>query len=134
MPVSLEHTNPPCKEGRGLDYKPVQDLRLVKQAAVTLYPSVYNPYSACSLDISNFLNGISSLSHSTVFLYFFALSIEEGFLISPCYIKMLHSIYQQIWKTQQQILDCKGQFSFQSQREEVPKNVQTPDYCAHFSC
>ena len=68
---------------------------------------------------------ISSLPHSTVFLYFFALSIEEGFLISPCYVKMLHSIYQQIWKTQQQTLDCKGQFSFQSQREEVPKNVQT---------
>ena len=28
---------------------------------------------------------ISSLSHSIVFLYFFALIIEEGFLISPCY-------------------------------------------------
>ena len=38
----------------------------------------------CSLRISNFLEEISSLSHS-VFLYFFALIIEEGFLISPCY-------------------------------------------------
>ena len=28
---------------------------------------------------------ISSLSHSIVFLYFFALISEEGFLISPCY-------------------------------------------------
>ena len=28
---------------------------------------------------------ISSCSHSIVFLYFFALSTEEGFLISPCY-------------------------------------------------
>ena len=28
---------------------------------------------------------ISSLSHSSVFLYFFALIIKEGFLISPCY-------------------------------------------------
>ena len=28
---------------------------------------------------------ISSLSHSIVFLYFFALITEEGFLISPCY-------------------------------------------------
>ena len=27
----------------------------------------------------------SSLSHSVVFLYFFALIAEEGFLISPCY-------------------------------------------------
>ena len=38
----------------------------------------------CSLGISNFLE-ISSLSHSVVFLYFFAFVAEEGFLISPCY-------------------------------------------------
>ena len=39
----------------------------------------------CSLGISNFLEEISSLSHSVVFLCFFALIAEEGFLISPCY-------------------------------------------------
>ena len=39
----------------------------------------------CSLGISNLLEEISSLSHSVVFLYFFALIIEEGFHISPCY-------------------------------------------------
>ena len=39
----------------------------------------------CSLGISNFLEEIASLSHSIVFLYFFALITEEGFLISPCY-------------------------------------------------
>ena len=39
----------------------------------------------CSFGISNFLEKISSLSHSIVFLYFFALVTEEGFLISPCY-------------------------------------------------
>ena len=38
-----------------------------------------------SLDISNFLEEISSLSYYIVFLYFFALIAEEGFLISPCY-------------------------------------------------
>ena len=38
----------------------------------------------CSLGISNFLEEISSLSHCIVFLYFFALITEEGFLISPC--------------------------------------------------
>ena len=38
-----------------------------------------------SLGISNFLEEISSLSHSIVFLCFFALIGEEGFLISPCY-------------------------------------------------
>ena len=36
------------------------------------------------LGISNFLEEISSLSHSVVFLYFFALKTEEGFLISLC--------------------------------------------------
>ena len=39
----------------------------------------------CSLGISNFLEEISSLSRSIIFLYFFALITEEGFLISPCY-------------------------------------------------
>ena len=38
-----------------------------------------------SLGISNFLEEISSLSQSIVFLYFFALITEEGVLISPCY-------------------------------------------------
>ena len=38
-----------------------------------------------SLSISNFLEEISSLSHSIVFLYFFALITELGFLISPFY-------------------------------------------------
>ena len=37
-----------------------------------------------SLDVTIFLEEISSLSHSIVFLYFFALVTEEGFLISPC--------------------------------------------------
>ena len=39
----------------------------------------------CSLGISNFLEEMSSLSHSIVFLYFFALFTLKGFLISPCY-------------------------------------------------
>ena len=34
----------------------------------------------CSLDISNLLEELSSLSHSIVFLYFFALTTVEGFL------------------------------------------------------
>ena len=39
----------------------------------------------CSLGISNFLEETSSLSHSIVFLYLFALFTSEGFLISLCY-------------------------------------------------
>ena len=44
-----------------------------------------------SLGIFNFLEEISSLSQSIVFLYFFALITEEGFLISPCYSLELYS-------------------------------------------
>ena len=40
-------------------------------------------------------------------------------------VKVLHSICQQIWKTQQWPQDWKSQFSFQSQRKAMPKNVQT---------
>ena len=40
-------------------------------------------------------------------------------------VKVLHSIYQQIWKTQQWPQDWKSQFSFQSQRKAIPKNAQT---------
>ena len=37
-----------------------------------------------SLGISNFLDEISSLSHSVVFLYFFALIAEEGYSLELC--------------------------------------------------
>ena len=40
-------------------------------------------------------------------------------------VKVLHSIYQQTWKTQQGHRTGKGQFSFQSQRKTMPKNSQT---------
>ena len=40
-------------------------------------------------------------------------------------VKVLYSICQQIWKTQQWPQDWKGQFSFQSQRKAMPKDVQT---------
>ena len=40
-------------------------------------------------------------------------------------VKVLHSICQQIWKTQQWPQDWKSQSSFQSQRKAMPKNVQT---------
>ena len=39
-------------------------------------------------------------------------------------VKVLHSIYQQIRKTQQWTQDWKSQFSFKSLRKAMPKNVQ----------
>ena len=38
-------------------------------------------------------------------------------------VKVLYSICQQIWKTHQWPQDGKGQFSFQSQRRAMLKNV-----------
>ena len=40
-------------------------------------------------------------------------------------LKVLHSICQQIWKTQHGHRTGKGQFSFQSQRKAMSKNAQT---------
>ena len=40
-------------------------------------------------------------------------------------VKVLHSIRQQIWKTQQWSQDWKRLVSIQSQRKAMPKNAQT---------
>ena len=40
-------------------------------------------------------------------------------------VKVLHSIYQQIWKRSSGHRTGKGPFSFQSQRKAMPKNAQT---------
>ena len=40
-------------------------------------------------------------------------------------VKVLHSLCQQIWKTQQRPRDWKVQFLFQSQRKAIPKSAQT---------
>ena len=40
-------------------------------------------------------------------------------------VKVLYSICQQIWKTQQSQRTGKHQFLFQSQRKAMPKNAQT---------
>ena len=55
----------------------------------------------CPLEISNFLEEISSLSYSTVFLYFFALITWEVFLISPCCsLKLCIHMDEFTWKNE----------------------------------
>ena len=49
----------------------------------------------------------------------------ELFQILKGDVKVLHSICQQIWKTQQWPMTEKCHFSFQSQRKVIPKNVQS---------
>ena len=48
-------------------------------------------------------------------------------------VKVLHSICQQIWKTQQWPQDWKHKFSFQSQRKAMPKNAQTTTHLYSFN-
>ena len=49
--------------------------------------------------------------------------VEPFQILKDDAVKVLHSICQQIWKTQQWPQDWKR--SFQSQRKAMPKNVQT---------
>ena len=51
--------------------------------------------------------------------------VELFQILKDVAVKVLHSVYQQIWKTQQWPGTGKCQFSFQSQRKAVPKNAQT---------
>ena len=53
------------------------------------------------------------------------LPVELFQILKDDAVKVLHSICQQIWKTQQWPQDWKSQFSFQSQRKAMPKNAQT---------
>ena len=63
-------------------------LFLISSASVRSLPFlsfIVSMFAWNVLLVSNFLKEICSLSHSIVFLYFFALLTEGGFLISPCY-------------------------------------------------
>ena len=55
------------------------------------------------------------------------ISVELFQILKDDAVKVLHSICQLIWKTQQRPQDRtgKGQFSFHSQRKAMPKNAQT---------
>ena len=50
---------------------------------------------------------------------------EQFQILKDDAVKVLHSISQQIWKTQQWPQDWKRSISFQFQRKAMPKNVQT---------
>ena len=54
-----------------------------------------------------------------------AIPAELSQILKDDAVKVLHSICQQIGKTQQWPQTGKGQFSFQSRRKAMPKNAQT---------
>ena len=58
----------------------------------------------------------------------YGIPVELFQILEDDAVKVLHSVCQQIWKTQQWPQERsvgKGQFSFQFQRKAMPKNVQT---------
>ena len=85
----------------------------------------------CSLGISNFLEEISSLSHSAVFLYFFALIAEEVFLISPSYSSLL--FFKTLWKILKQMgipdqLTCLLRNKYVGHEATVRTEYRTTDW------
>ena len=48
-------------------------------------------------------------------------------------VKVLHSICQQIWKTQQWPQDWKRSVSFKSQRKAMPRMLKLPHNCTHLT-
>ena len=51
--------------------------------------------------------------------------VELFQILKDVAVKVLHSICQQIWKTQQWLQGWKRSVFLQSQRKAMPKNVQT---------
>ena len=49
-------------------------------------------------------------------------------------MKVLHSIHQQVWKTQQWPQDWKGQFSSQSQRKVMQRMLRLLYNYTHLTC
>ena len=89
----------------------------------------------CSLGISNFLEEISSRSHSVVFLYFFALITEEGFLISLCY--SLELCIQMLMFFLFSFAFCFSSFQsylFISQQNSLSSFPQIPDHGNKVQC
>ena len=55
----------------------------------------------------------------------YGIPVELFQILKDDAVKVLHSICQQIWKTQQWPQDWKRSVTFQSQRKAMPKNAQT---------
>ena len=75
-------------------------LFIISSASVRSIPSLLYCDHCCmkfTLGISYFLEEISSLSHSIVFLYFFALIMEEGFLILTLLAILWNSAFKWVY-------------------------------------
>ena len=60
--------------------------------------------------------------------------VELYQILKDAAVKVLHSICQQIWKTQQWSQDWKDQFSFQSQKRQCQRMFKLPHNYTHLRC
>ena len=49
-------------------------------------------------------------------------------------VKVLHSVYQQIWKTQQWPQNWKRAVFIPIPKKAMPKNIKLPHICSHLTC
>ena len=62
------------------------------------------------------------------------ITVELFQILKDDAVKVLHSIFQQIWKTQQYHRTGKGQFSFQSQERQCQRMVKLLHNHPHLTC
>ena len=62
------------------------------------------------------------------------ISVELFQILKEDAVKVLHSICQQIWKTQQWPQDWKCQFSSNSKERQCKRMLKLPHNCTHLTC
>ena len=115
------------KDRNGKDQTEAEEIK--KRWKNTLYPHLDNHYGVVSnldpdileCEVKWALGSISMKKSSGGD----GIPVELFQILNYVAVKVLHSICQQIWKTQQWLQDWKRSVSFQSQRRTMPKNVQT---------
>ena len=88
-------------------------------------PTLCDPMD-CSLPVSSIHGIFQARVLEWVAIAFSGIPAELFQILKDDTVKMLYSICQQIWKTQQWPQDWKRPVLFQSQRKAMPKNAQTP--------
>ena len=84
----------------------------------------YSPWGHKELDTTEWLTFLGSIAMNKA-SGGDGMPVEVFQILKDDAVKVLRSICQQIWKTQQWPQDWKNQFSFQYQRKAMPKNAQT---------
>ena len=86
----------PVKKEEGQDYRPVEDLRLVSEATVTLHPTVPNPYTLLSLLLPR-TKVYTCLDLKDAFFYVRLAPVSQPFFAFECEDPVGGTKQQLIW-------------------------------------